>query len=234
MAEVHHKPAFENADATRQHQVIEAGINEFSKLGFENANINVIAKKAGISVGLMYKYFETKEDLFITCMDEVISTLEDTIAHILKSDDKILVRAEKLIRTIQANSREDARFSKLYNEITHLSSAADVKYYSKRIESVSANVYPVFLEEAKKAGDIRSDCDTRFFAFFFDTLLMMLQFSYTCDYYKERFKIYCGEDVFENDEMVVQELLKFLESAFTLERKDIVHKQSELRAQNIQ
>ena len=224
MAEVHHKPAFENADPERQAHVIETGINEFSRLGFENANINIIAKKAGISVGLMYKYFETKEDLFITCMDQVIATLEDTIAEILQSDDKILVRAEKLIRAIQASSREDSRFSKLYNEITHMSSVADVAYYTKRIESVSANVYPVFLEEAKKAGDIRQDCDTRFFAFFFDTLLMMLQFSYTCDYYAERMKIYCGDDVFDNDEKVVQELLKFLESAFTTERKDIAHK----------
>ena len=32
--------------------------------GFDGANINVIAKKAGISVGSMYKYFKNKHDLY--------------------------------------------------------------------------------------------------------------------------------------------------------------------------
>ena len=40
----------------------------------------------------------------------------------------------------------------------------------------------------------RRDMDPRLFAFFFDNLLMMLQFSYCCDYYRARLALYCGED----------------------------------------
>lgn len=59
------------------------------------------------------------------------------------------------------------------------------------------------------------------FAFFFDTLLMTLQFSYTCDYYRERLKLFCGDDIFGDDERMVKELLKFIESAFTFEHADV-------------
>ena len=114
----HHKEAFDRADPKYKSAVITAGINEFSELGLEKANINIIAKKAGVSVGLLYKYFDTKEDYFLTCVDEAMTTLEEIIDGVVNSDDKILVRAEKLIRAIQATSGADSKYVKLYNEIT--------------------------------------------------------------------------------------------------------------------
>ena len=56
MIEKRYKEAFERASQERQEKILEIGIEEFSANGFENANINVIAKRAGISIGLMYKY----------------------------------------------------------------------------------------------------------------------------------------------------------------------------------
>ncbi len=221
MENKHCKPAFERAEPARREKVLQTGIDEFSALGFENANINVIAKKAGISIGLMYKYFETKEDLFIMCLEEAIQELHQVIESVLQSDDKILVRAEKLIRAIQQTSGKESRYVKLYNEITKLSDESKVRYYAEKIEGISYEAYAGFLARAKADGDIREDCDERLFAFFFDSLLMTLQFSYTCDYYRERFKVYCGDNIFEDDEAVVQELLKFLESAFTFSREDV-------------
>ena len=47
-------------------------------------------------------------------------------------------------------------------------------------------------------------------AFFFDNLLMMLQFSYSCDYYQHRMRLYCGENAAWNDEMMADQLTRFL------------------------
>ena len=229
MSKVFYKPAFEKSKEERRRVILETGINEFATLGLEKANINVIAKKSGVSVGLLYKYFATKEDFFLTCVEEAVKTMEDIISEIIMSDDKILVKAEKLIRSIQSTSGADSKYVKLYNEITKISSEKTLskevtdsaKLLAKRVEGVSASAYSEFLEMAQREGDIREDCDTKMFAFFFDSILMTLQFSYTCDYYRERMKIYCGEDIFENDEKVVEELLKFLESAFTFSRSDL-------------
>ena len=221
MDQKHCKPAFERADPARRETVLQTGIDEFSKHGFENANINVIAKNAGISIGLMYKYFETKEDLFILCLEEAIDELNRVIGEVLASDDKILVRAEKLIRAIQQTSGKESRYVKLYNEITKMSDEKQVRYYAEKIEGISYEAYAGFLRRAKEEGDIRADLDERLFAFFFDSLLLTLQFSYTCDYYRERMKVYCGDDIFEDDETVVRELLKFLESAFTFSHDDV-------------
>ena len=71
MFEKRYKEAFDRASTERKEKILEVGIEEFASKGYENANINIIAKNSGISIGLMYKYFNTKEDLFITCIQRL-------------------------------------------------------------------------------------------------------------------------------------------------------------------
>ncbi|MDO5014660.1 MAG: TetR/AcrR family transcriptional regulator [Clostridia bacterium] len=221
MSTKYYKEAFERCDEERKQKILQTGIDEFSNLGLETANINVIAKKAGISVGLLYKYFPTKEAFFLTCVRHSTKTLNDVLKSVAESDDKILIRAEKLIRAIQRTSGVNSKYVKLYNEITKVSSKYDINAMANEVEANSAKLYREFIEDCIKKGEIRKDCNPALFAFFFDTLLTSLQFSYTCDYYRERLKIFCGEEIFDDDEKMVRELLKFLESAFTFEKSDI-------------
>ncbi len=204
-------------------ELLEAGIEEFSEKGPEGASVNAIAKKAGISVGVLYKYYENKEEFFQACLKKSLCVLESVLHDITESDDKLLVRAEKMIRAVQSYSRKYGDYIRMYNVITSGSGKKYVPMYAAEIESMTAKVYTGFIERAIKNGDIRNDINPRLFAFFFDNLLTTLQFSYCCDYYAERAKVYCGED-FEDDEKVVSELLKFIESAFTFCQSDIVHK----------
>lgn len=214
------KDAFERISDERKEQILEVGIEEFASKGYENANINIIAKKAGISVGLMYKYFSTKEDLFITCIHRGMKILEDVLGEIMKSDDKILVKAEMLIRATCTHSKKNQNYIKLYNEITSEKGSDHTKKVAHEIETATSHIYITAVARALAKGDVRGDLDPRLFAFFLDNLLTLLQFSYTCDYYRERFKIYTGVDVNEIDEeQIVQQLLKFIESAFTFEKQ---------------
>lgn len=220
MIEKRYKDAFERATDERKETVLSAGINEFSSNGYENANINVIAKKAGISIGLMYKYFNTKEDLFITCVQRGMEILDNAVDEIINGDDKLLVKAEKLIRITCAHSKKNAIYIKLYNEITSDKGSIMIKTLAREIEGSTSKKYINAITNALAKGDVRQDLDPRMFAFFLDNLLTSLQFSYACDYYKERFELYTGVNVYEMDEeQIVTQLLKFVESAFTFEKK---------------
>lgn len=220
MLEKRYKDAFERASDERKEKILEVGIEEFATKGYENANINVIAKNAGISIGLMYKYFSTKTDLFVTCIQRGMAILDDAIDEIMKSDDKLIVKAEKLIRTTCTHSKRNSNYIKLYNEITSEKNSETAKLLAKEIESVASKKYITCIAQALASGDVRQDLDPRMFAFFLDNLLTSLQFSYTCDYYRERFEIYTGVDVEKmNDDQIVTQLLKFIESAFTFEKE---------------
>ena len=219
MFEKRYKEAFERATDERKEKILEVGIKEFASKGYEKANINIIAKKAGISIGLMYKYFSTKEDLFITCIQRGMSILDDAVDEILQSDDKLIVKAEKLIRTTCQLSQRDANYVKLYNEITSERDSEKAMEFAKAIEGETSRKYVKCITDALAKGDVRQDMDPRLFAFFLDNLLTSLQFSFTCDYYRNRLEIYTGVNVAElSEDQIVRQLLKFIESAFTFEK----------------
>ncbi|HOC80535.1 MAG TPA: TetR/AcrR family transcriptional regulator [Bacilli bacterium] len=205
-------------------EILETGINEFAEHGLDRANINVIAKKAGISVGVLYKYYKDKEVFFLACLDKSLTVLEEVISEVLIGEAKLLNRAERIIRAVQKYTRRHVNYTKMYNSITVGSNKRFAPALAKRIEGMTSTIYREFISGAMRDGDIRQDIDPQMFAFFFDSLLMIMQFSYSCEYYMERYKIYCGDDIFKEDERVVREFLKFVESAFTFERSEITHK----------
>ncbi len=47
----------------KRQQILEAALKVFAAHGYAGATINMIAKEAGIAKGLMYSYYESKENL---------------------------------------------------------------------------------------------------------------------------------------------------------------------------
>lgn len=208
------KEAFEKLPAEKRERVLRAACEEFADHGFENTSIQQIARKAEISVGAVYKYFDDKEALFITVVQEGLSTLEKMLMTLSESKEDIAVKAEKIIRTLLAFSREKPELIKIYHSLTVSGSKETLIGLSQRIEAISASIYTVAISEAQRTGDVRSDVDPAFFAFLLDNIFMMLQFSTACDYFKERFFIYTGRQAEECDDLIVQQTLLFIKAAF--------------------
>ncbi len=53
----------------RRNQILEAALNVFAEKGFKGATNQDIADKAGISPGLIYRYFKSKEDLLFSILE---------------------------------------------------------------------------------------------------------------------------------------------------------------------
>lgn len=209
----HHKATFDNISQEKRERIINAATTEFALKGFDNANINNIAKRADVSVGSLYKYFENKQDLFLTIIHYNISTIEDLLETLAVSDEDILLKVEQIIRTIQSYSKQNPLIIKLYNVMTCENNPRFASQFAYEMESMSARIYRVAIDEGKKTGDVRGDIDSAFAAYLLDSLFMNLQFSYASDYYKERFRIYSGNDILDKDDFVVEQCLKFIKSA---------------------
>lgn len=209
----HHKATFDNIAPEKRERIISAATAEFALKGFENANINSIAKKADVSVGSLYKYFENKQDMFLTIIHYSIATMEDMLNELLESDEDILLKVEHIIRTIQQYSKQNVLIVKLYNVMTSENNPRFASQFAFEMESMTARIYRTAIERGKKAGDVREDIDSAFAAYLLDNIFMNLQFSYACDYYRERLKIYTGNDTPEKDDFVVEQCLKFIKSA---------------------
>lgn len=208
----------------KQAALLEAGIAAFARAGFRGASIGAIAGAAGTSVGVLYKYYENKEAFFDACLRHSLRSLEALLDRVTAEEGKLLDSARQLIRGLQAFSQTHPDHVRLYHRITASQGAAAVRL-AGAIESVTARLYTDWIARAQAEGAVRSDMDPRLFALFFDNLLMMTQFTGCCDYYRARLAFY--RDPPPSDETVEEELLKFLESAFTLEQAAISHREEE-------
>ena len=206
----------------QQKQILEAGIAAFAEHGRHGASMAAIARDAHISVGVLYKYYADKEDFFQACLRHSLTALEAALEAVTAREDKLLHYASAIIRALGEFCRDHPDHIRLYHRIT-TTSGDQARQLAEEIEAVTAQLYTNYITRVQAQGDLRRDMDPRLFAFFFDNLLMMLQFSCCCDYYRARMALYQG-DVPWDQERVEEELLKFLESAFTWERTDIVHR----------
>lgn len=211
---VYHKKTFENIAPEKRNKILEVAVSEFANHGFDNANINVIAQKSHVSVGSLYKYFDTKQDLFLTAVHYGVQILEGTLTNLADSDCDIIEKLDGVISAIQNSSREYGDLIKLYNEMTSENNIELVEAIARDMETVSANVYTKILEDAQNKGELKNSVDPKMFAYFLDNLFMNLQFSYACGYYNERFKIFAGEDITEKDEYVRKQMIAFVKGAF--------------------
>ena len=66
---------FEGLDAARRERILDAAADQFLDRGYDGASINRIIEEAGISKGVLYYYFDDKEDLFTTVIEQASSRL---------------------------------------------------------------------------------------------------------------------------------------------------------------
>ncbi|MGN0487332.1 MAG: TetR/AcrR family transcriptional regulator [Acutalibacteraceae bacterium] len=54
-------------------KIMTAATEEFALFGFDGATVNQICQKHGISKGLIYHNFDSKEQLYLTCVDQAVN-----------------------------------------------------------------------------------------------------------------------------------------------------------------
>jgi AcrR family transcriptional regulator len=82
---------FEAIRESRKKQIMDTALKLFSENGFANTSISTIAKHAEISKGLLYNYFDSKEDLLVQLFD---NGMEEMLTLFDRNHDGILTQDE--------------------------------------------------------------------------------------------------------------------------------------------
>lgn len=71
--------------SARQEQIIEAAKGVFKERGFLNTTIEEIAQRSELAVGTLYRYFQSKEELYISILFEAMILFYDHIETVQAS-----------------------------------------------------------------------------------------------------------------------------------------------------
>lgn len=133
----------------RKQAIMDTALEEFASHGYENTSISMLAKKANVSKGLMYNYFESKEELLTTIME---SGIDDMLPLIDPNHDGVLSK-EEFIFLIDESFRlmkEKINFYKLYFSLMMQPSVS--KLFGAKLYEVGAPFIKLFVDYYEKKG----------------------------------------------------------------------------------
>lgn len=134
-----------NKTIERKKEIIKAAMQLFSEKGYAQTSMRDIAKTMGVSLGLCYRYFDSKQILFNTAIDLYIEECCNSYLAILHDS------------TITIKDKIDALFTSIGDEHSNM------QYYDffHRVENEELHeqlsiklckyMYPHLLEAVKKA-----------------------------------------------------------------------------------
>lgn len=100
-------PRKEREKLARRSEILAAARNIFAEKGLHETTLDEIAEKAELAKGTLYGYFENKEDLFFSVLEETIHNLEKVIKETSSSElsppDKISVMIKNILRLFEEN-----------------------------------------------------------------------------------------------------------------------------------
>lgn len=65
----------EEKNQQMRRRIMDSALAEFSAQGYGASSVNSICSAQGISKGIIYHYFKTKDELFLACVEECFSLL---------------------------------------------------------------------------------------------------------------------------------------------------------------
>ncbi len=99
-------PAYQ---ARRRQHILRAARACFSRLGFHATSMQDILREADVSAGALYCYFQSKDDLVVVIIDEVLDELSARVASLASREDPLaLVRVvEDLLGVFEERTGPD-------------------------------------------------------------------------------------------------------------------------------
>lgn len=95
-------PSFLRLNREKQDRVLDAALVEFAGEGFDGASTNRIVERAGISKGSLFKYFSSKDDLYVylagITLEKIVPIMKARISELPgEISERIRLTAEAVI-----------------------------------------------------------------------------------------------------------------------------------------
>jgi TetR/AcrR family fatty acid metabolism transcriptional regulator len=154
------------AAADKRRQILDAAIRVFARQGFHACRVSDVADEAGVAYGLVYHYFDSKEEILNTLFTERWQLMLDAIVEIDKGDDPAREKLYAVASFIVDSYRYEPDLMKvIIVEVTRAANSFGRDHLGKIREAYSS--IAVIVEGARQDGSFKSDISADFAAMCF-------------------------------------------------------------------
>ena len=172
--------------------ILNAAAEIFASEGYHHASISDICKNAGISNGALYKYFNNKEDMFLSIIDYGID-LVNGLYRQFDTNKPVLPTLKAIFTGINRMARDRGFIISIYLDIgtCTLNSFAEKK--SADLEIIGRDFLTKLLTNAVSRGEIKNSVDIRSTVYFIDNLIILYSYSTVSVHYRKRLLAFMHE-----------------------------------------
>jgi len=152
------KATAEHAAEVRR-RILEGADRAFREAGFRGTSLPEIAASAGVSVGLIYRYFPSKEELFLSvCQwrtDAQLDELASTLGSISDPGERLAAAIEYFVRSLV----EEGWGSIVIHAVAEADRNPRLRDMLVRLTEQERGFAAMFIREAIARGEARADLD---------------------------------------------------------------------------
>ena len=119
------KQQFDAMRSATKEKILAAGLQLFSHKGLAATSIQEIASQAGISVGLMYHYYKSKEELFSELVQTAVSLADESTQARFTSDQSPAEKIRGFSNEVIGDIAQNNWMSQIYLLVIHYMLAVD-------------------------------------------------------------------------------------------------------------
>jgi AcrR family transcriptional regulator len=139
---------------SRRTEIINAAVNLFVSKGFHQTTVRDISREFGMSMGALYDYIRTKEDILFLVCDHIHSSVSEKLKNSIASEKSAIYNLRKAIHDyfILIDENQDYMLL-LYQETKSLSKRA--RKYIFTAENELTSIFEDILKNCIKEQSIR-------------------------------------------------------------------------------
>ncbi len=137
----------------RREQMIQGAVKLFKEKGFHRATTREIAKEAGFSIGTLYEYIRTKEDVLYLVCDSIYNEVHIRLSNLSIQEGTIEGLRMAISQYFHLINDMSDEFLVMYQESKSLPKDALTYVLKKEMEMVS--LFEDLLLACAKSGDLR-------------------------------------------------------------------------------
>jgi TetR/AcrR family fatty acid metabolism transcriptional regulator len=154
------------AAVDKRRLILEAAVRVFARQGFHTCRVSDIADEAGVAYGLVYHYFQSKDEvldtLFLERWNVMLDAIRETDAQPIPAREKLHAIASFIVDSY----RHDPELMKvIIVEVTRAANSFGAVHLAKISEAYGQ--ISGIVEQAQKSGEFRSTISPEFAAMAF-------------------------------------------------------------------
>ncbi len=143
----------EREKLAHRQEILDAATHVFAKKGFFNATLDEVAQESEFSKGTLYLYFDNKEDLLYSIIEDKTGEYLLSLQNVLRGERSFKQELNDLFKYFAEISFKDTEFFKLLMSLHSQDFCILADKKAERFKSEHDKVHEYVINRARKARD---------------------------------------------------------------------------------